>query len=100
VLSLLTLLTPNFSWTHFRRVRLVGVFRKVGDGPEGFRVAVGESAVLGLATNLKKKKGEKRTGPALNPLKGSSARLPHALEKCNLRAILNPFIFNGMPINS
>jgi hypothetical protein len=23
--------------------------------------------------------GEKRTGPALNPLKGSSARLPHVL---------------------
>jgi hypothetical protein len=27
---------------------------------------------------VEKKRGEERTGPALNPLKGSSARLPHA----------------------
>jgi hypothetical protein len=38
-------------------------------------------------------RGEKRTGPALNPLKGSSARLPHCLYYCIPEAKTNSFVF-------
>jgi len=41
----------------------------------------------------KLKKGDKRTGPALNPLKGSSARVPHAWKGCKSRAISKSCIF-------
>lgn len=44
------------------------------------------------------KRGEVRTGPALNPLKGSSARLPHWLHGCNPPAIFNFFVFSGLPV--
>ncbi len=41
----------------------------------------------GVQITLRQKcRGEKRTGPALNPLKGSSARLPHLPKNCNLAA--------------
>jgi hypothetical protein len=43
-----------------------------------------------------KKRGEKRTGPALNPLKGSSVRLPHCLYYCILGAKINLFVFNRL----
>jgi hypothetical protein len=44
-------------------------------------------------------RGEWRTGPALNPLKGSSVRLPHAQEECNLYAIPNFFVFNRVELH-
>jgi len=40
-----------------------------------------------------RKKGDKRTGPALNPLKGSSARVPHVGKGCKPRAISKWFVF-------
>ena len=43
-------------------------------------------------------RGEWRTGPALNPLKGSSARLPHHFRVCNLRAIPKAFVFNRVEL--
>jgi len=83
-------------------------------GRSGFRVTNGEKAnyfrrllsisgVLGSSLvrlgkiGPAKVIGEKRTGPALNPLKGSSARLPHPAQRCNLPAILIPlFSTNSM----
>jgi hypothetical protein len=47
-------------------------------------------------TCRQKKWGESRTGPALNPLKGSSARLPHCQKECMLSAIHNFFIFSAV----
>ncbi len=38
-------------------------------------------------------KGDKRTGPALNPLKGSSARVPHIPTGCKPNAIPKSFFF-------
>jgi hypothetical protein len=40
--------------------------------------------------------GEKRTGPALNPLKGSSARFPHGSEICIPRAIHKPCVISKL----
>jgi hypothetical protein len=48
------------------------------------------------AALLNKKRGEKRTGPALNPLKGSSVRLPHCLYYCISAAKLKLFIFSQL----
>jgi hypothetical protein len=57
----------------------------------GVVVWVSVSSWNGL-TSRRKCRGEERTGPALNPLKGSSARLPHCPRGCNLQAILKCFI--------
>src|SRR5215467_293748 len=46
------------------------------------------------AQQLRRKVGEKRTGPALNPLKGSSARFSLIHQRCNHRSKLDPFVFN------
>ena len=40
-------------------------------------------ALLPLWVPIRKKKGDERTGPALNPLKGSSARVPHIAKGAN-----------------
>ena len=40
------------------------------------------------------RRGEKRTGPALNPLKGSSARLPHCRNYCSSQAKSNFIVFS------
>jgi hypothetical protein len=47
---------------------------------------------LRAAKSAKVKKGDERTGPALNPLKGSSARVPHAFGGANRTPSLNPYI--------
>jgi hypothetical protein len=47
-------------------------------------------------TGQKRERGESRTGPALNPLKGSSARLPHQLLGCKPYAITKSFIFSEL----
>ena len=41
-----------------------------------------------------------RTGPALNPLKGSSARLPHCLYYCIPEAKTNSFVFIFLSLGS
>jgi hypothetical protein len=45
-------------------------------GTTGWFVAEVRFGSAGIAE--RQKRGEERTGPALNPLKGSSARLPHS----------------------
>ena len=41
-------------------------------------------------TTRKIKRGDERTGPALNPLKGSSARVPHSRKGANQTPYLTP----------
>src|SRR6266478_4860777 len=52
-----------------------------------------DSGAVGFGgQSAEKKKGDKRTGPALNPLKGSSARVPHTLWGANRTPFLNPSV--------
>jgi hypothetical protein len=48
----------------------------------------------GFVIRREKEKGEKLAGPALNPLKGSSARSSHGFRLCKLSANRNSFRFN------
>jgi len=77
--------------THFRRVRVYGCISSVGRWRSGDKSKwpFGESS-----------RGEKRTGPALNPLKGSSARLPHCRNQCSSQAKTNSFVFNFLSLDS
>jgi len=55
--------------THLRRLGAFGVFWEVGESAK-------KLFVKGENGSREKEVGDKRTGPALNPLKGSSARAP------------------------
>jgi len=80
-----------FSQTRFRSVWVFfGVLWEVGNVPEG------DSG----SPLSERNRGEKRTGPALNPLKGSSARLPHWLYHCIPQANTNSFVFIALSPDS
>ena len=52
-----------------------------------------------MSPSDERNRGEKRTGPALNPLKGSSVRLPHCLYYCILGANSNSFVFSFLSLH-
>src|SRR2546430_9411350 len=68
---------------HFCRTLKLGCLLE-GSRPEGFRIA----------SRGRSENGEKLAGPALNPLKGSSANSSHASELCKFCAIAKSFSYS------
>ena len=63
-------------------------------GPQTHTAAFLILLVWGVGGNGESEKGDERTGPALNPLKGSSARVPRVLAGATHEPFLT-FVFSA-----